>query len=75
MRHLEKTLPDLYPEIEKKQTIDGLRLNLSEGWILIRPSGTEPLIRLTVEAKALKEAEKIMNQGLRQVKKSVEESA
>lgn len=31
--------------------IDGLKLTFNEGWCLVRPSGTEPRIRLTAEAK------------------------
>lgn len=32
-------------------TIDGVKVVEDEGWLLIRPSNTQPLIRLTVEAK------------------------
>jgi len=32
--------------------IDGLKLNFKDGWLLIRPSGTEPKLRLTAEAKS-----------------------
>jgi phosphomannomutase/phosphoglucomutase len=32
-------------------TIDGVKVIDNEGWFLIRPSNTEPLVRLTVEAK------------------------
>lgn len=32
-------------------TVDGVRISMPEGWALVRPSGTEPLIRVTVEGK------------------------
>lgn len=31
-------------------TIDGIRVDLENGWFLIRPSGTEPMIRITAES-------------------------
>ncbi len=33
------------------ERIDGIRLEGEEGWVLARPSGTEPLVRLTAEAQ------------------------
>ena len=33
------------------QRIDGVKFNLKDGWVLIRHSGTEPITRLTVEAR------------------------
>ncbi len=30
--------------------MDGVRINLKEGWVLIRPSNTSPVIRMTIEA-------------------------
>lgn len=42
----------------KPSILDGLRSDTAEGWVLVRPSGTEPYIRITSEAKnekALKE--------------------
>ncbi|MGZ4901882.1 MAG: phosphoglucosamine mutase [Halobacteriota archaeon] len=32
-------------------TIDGMRLDFEEGWLLVRKSGTEPKIRITAEAR------------------------
>jgi len=32
-------------------TIDGVRLDFEDGWILVRKSGTEPKIRITAEAR------------------------
>ena len=31
-------------------TIDGFRLDYGDGWVLVRPSGTEPLLRISAEA-------------------------
>jgi alpha-D-glucose phosphate-specific phosphoglucomutase len=47
-------------------TLDGVKLNLEDNsWILLRPSGTEPLVRVYMEAgsnKRLKELEKAARQ-------------
>jgi phosphoglucosamine mutase len=37
--------------VERVLTIDGIRLELEGGWVLVRPSGTEPYIRVTAEGK------------------------
>ena len=34
----------------KLNDLDGLRFDMDEGWVLVRPSGTEPKLRVTVEA-------------------------
>jgi len=55
----------------KLTTIDGLRLAFSDGWLLIRPSGTEPKIRITAEAKNEARAKELYNLGLETIQKSL----
>ncbi len=38
-------------ELGEINTLDGARVDVEEGWILVRPSGTEPKIRITVESR------------------------
>lgn len=37
-------------ELGEVNKLDGVRVDLEDGWILVRPSGTEPKIRITVES-------------------------
>ncbi len=67
---VEKTITRLFPEYKDMSTIDGVRLALKNGWILIRASGTEPIIRLTVESESLKAALHIMDKGVSLVKQN-----
>lgn len=46
-------------EDAKMDLTDGVKIFLPEGWVLVRPSGTEPLIRVYGEARDPKIAEKI----------------
>jgi phosphomannomutase len=39
---------------------DGLRIDLPRGWFHLRPSGTEPIVRLFVEAPTAEEAESLI---------------
>lgn len=56
---------------DSAETIDGLKLWFKNGWMLIRPSGTEPVIRIAAEAKTKADAEKYLKIG----KKYVTETA
>ncbi len=39
-------------ECEQLLTLDGYRANFSDGWFLVRISGTEPKVRVTAEARS-----------------------
>ena len=52
-------------------TVDGLRLAFSDGWLLIRPSGTEPKVRITAEAKSEARAKELYNLGLKVIQDAV----
>lgn len=45
------------------ECIDGLKLRFGSGWLLVRPSGTEPMIRLAAEAKSKADAQKYIEIG------------
>lgn len=46
-------------------TQDGLRLAWPDRWLHVRPSGTEPIIRLIAEAPTAPEAERLIDEGRR----------
>ena len=46
----------------KPDLTDGLRLNREEAWALVRPSGTEPLVRITVEARRERDATELLEE-------------
>jgi len=44
-------------------TLDGVRVDLDDGWFLIRASGTEPLVRLTAEARTDERARAVFEEA------------
>jgi len=51
IENIKNKLKEKYKIID----IDGVRINLNGGWVLIRASNTTPFIRLTIESKTEKE--------------------
>ncbi len=43
------------------QTLDGVKLKLEKGWLLVRSSGTEPLLRLYAEAPSPRDLQRLLN--------------
>jgi phosphoglucosamine mutase len=62
LNEMAERLLELGPE--SVNDIDGTRLNFSDGWLLVRPSGTEPKIRITAEAKTSGRLEKLYREGI-----------
>jgi phosphomannomutase len=54
-----KALKKAFPDAEA-DTQDGLRLTWPDRWVHIRPSGTEPIVRVIAEAPSAAEAEKLV---------------
>lgn len=72
---LDTTMKQIIKELKEDSniinidTIDGIKAWYKDGWVLIRPSGTEPLIRVFAESSKESTAKKLMEYG----KKRVEE--
>jgi phosphomannomutase len=50
--------------VTKADTIDGFRFFFDhESWLLIRFSGTEPLVRVYAEAESLRRAGQLLDEG------------
>lgn len=56
----------------KVSTMDGIRLEFDSGWVLVRPSNTSPMIRVTAEGESRGEFDALMGEYWGLVKESVE---
>jgi len=45
-------------------TIDGVKINEPDGWVLVRPSGTEAIFRIYADAKSAARAEALAAEGV-----------
>ncbi len=58
-------VPTLYAKLKEKYadaehgTMDGLRLDWSDKWMLVRPSNTEPIVRAIAEATTMEDAKEL----------------
>lgn len=57
MAAVETQVLEHYDTVE---TLDGVRVELDAGWFLIRASGTQPLVRLTAEARSERRADELL---------------
>ena len=57
---VQKELPELPRPVEKVGYMDGCKVYLKDGWVIIRFSGTEPRVRVFAEAPTRAEAEHLV---------------
>ena len=48
---VERIVEAMPEDDDRVDTVDGARVDADDGWFLIRASGTEPLVRITAEAR------------------------
>jgi phosphoglucosamine mutase len=61
-----------FSEYTDFSSIDGVRLAFEYGWLLIRASGTEPLIRITIEGKTENTAKELMHKAIVLIREQME---
>ncbi len=60
MENMEDLLKDAFDDIVEVNSLDGVRLTFADdSWVLVRPSGTEDYIRITLESRDAGRAEEI----------------
>jgi len=57
---MERIAERVREEYDDVSAIDGVRVGFEDGWILVRASGTQPLIRLTAEARSEERAAELL---------------
>lgn len=69
----QDVLDDLAEKLEDQEIdrTDGLRVIFEGGWLLLRPSGTEPIFRCFTEAKSKKKVKELSEKGMKLLKDSV----
>ncbi|RLE50589.1 MAG: hypothetical protein DRJ31_00760 [Candidatus Methanomethylicota archaeon] len=71
MEKITSRLEDM--DYVKKETIDGVWMRFKDySWLLVRPSGTEPYIRVTVEAGDSERANSLLRNAMEIVRTAVE---
>ncbi|MDR1721431.1 MAG: phosphoglucosamine mutase [Methanobrevibacter sp.] len=69
----EEVMAKIAKEVEKLgfelDTTDGVKIFKEEGWVIIRPSGTEPIFRCFSESKSQEKATEMAKWGIELIKK------
>ncbi len=64
-----KLIATLKEENPNSDTTDGIKINFdSKNWVMIRPSGTEPIVRIYAEASSAEKLDEIMSKYIQKTK-------
>ncbi|MCI4365910.1 MAG: phosphoglucosamine mutase [Thermoplasmata archaeon] len=61
LEHVRKSLGG---EADRIETIDGVKAYYPDGWVLVRPSGTEPLFRVFAESRTAEGVQRLSDRGV-----------
>ncbi len=64
MARIPEKLRSHFTGVAKESCVDGLCFSFKDAWLLVRPSGTEPVIRVTVEAQTGREATTLIDDAV-----------
>jgi phosphomannomutase/phosphoglucomutase len=70
---VERVLEALKPDATRLVTMDGVKAYWEDGWLLVRPSGTEPICRVFAESRSAPRAQELMERGVGLVQQFVKE--
>ena len=73
MEFLMTTLLDMTKD-QNRITIDGIKIIRDTGWILIRPSGTEPIYRCFAEGPTQEQSDMLCDEGMILIKNTLTQS-
>jgi len=71
-------IPQLASKLEAMKplsvtTLDGIKLTFDDGWLLVRPSGTEPKMRVTVEARGQARGRRLYDEAVKTIRDCITE--
>jgi phosphomannomutase/phosphoglucomutase len=66
--NVSKLIFSLKEEFPSSDTTDGIKITIdSKNWVMIRPSGTEPIVRVYAEAESQEKLDALMSEYLKKV--------
>ena len=67
--NVSKLISSLKEEFPSSDTTDGIKITIdTNNWVMIRPSGTEPIVRVYAEAESQEKLDALMSEYLKKVK-------